>query len=101
MANGALDVNNTSKDAHDTLYFSVLRIQMLLIILQMNEIETIGLVYDKTLDCCELTERLSSFMEMLPDRSILNKLNSNDLPNIDSKTIKDVLIKQLFYSVTE
>lgn len=101
LANGALDVNNTSKDAQDTLYFSVLRIQMLLIILQMNEIETIGLVYDKTLDCCELTEQLGRFMEMLPDRNILNELNSNDLPNIDLKTIKDILIKQLFYSTTE
>lgn len=101
LANGSLDVNNANKDAQDTLYFSVLRIQMLLIILQMNEIETIGLVYDKTLDCCELTERLGDFMVMLPDRSILNKLNSNDLPNIDLKTIKDVLIKQLFYNNIE
>ena len=97
LSEGVVNISNIKKEADDTLYFSVLRIQMLLIILEMNELDSIKIAYDKTYDSCLLTEQLEQFILNLPDKTILEKLDDELLPKISKKQITRSLIKQLNY----
>ena len=97
LSEGVVNINNIKKEAGDTLYFSVLRIQMLLIVLEMNKLDGIKIAYDKTYDSCILTEQLEQFILSLPDKTILDKLDDDLLPKISKKQIVSSLIKQLNY----
>lgn len=97
LSEGVVNISDIKKEAVDTLYFSVLRIQMLLIILEMNELDSIKIAYDKTYDSCLLIEQLEQFIMNLPDKFILEKLDDQLLPKISKKKIIRSLIKQLNY----
>lgn len=90
-------LNSTQKEAEDTLYFSVLRVQVLLIILQMNEADGIKITLSGVKDCSIITERLEIFIESLPDENILKTINNSMLQNISKEDILSYITKKLYY----
>lgn len=97
LSDGIYKLKNIKKEAEDTLYFSVLRVQVLLIILQMNEAQEIKITLSGVKDCSIITERLEEFIELLPDEESLRTINSGMFQNISSQDLLSYIIKKLYY----
>lgn len=94
---GIKGINNIKKEAQDTLYFSVLRVQVLLIILQMNETQGIKTTRKGIKDCSFITERLELFIQSLPDESSLSVVEDSILKNISRDNIISYITKKLYF----
>lgn len=92
---GIKELNSITKEAHDTLYYSVLRVQVLLIILQMNSSELIKLSYNEVKDCSPITERLEHFIKSLPSDKSMSVIDDSILPNLDKETLISYILKSL------
>lgn len=97
LSEGIHKLNCTKKEAEDTLYFSVLRVQVLIIILQMNEVQEIKITMSGVKDCSLITEQLELFIESLPDEDTLKTLNSSMLQNISNEDMLSYITKKLYY----
>lgn len=97
LSEGIHKLNCTRKEAEDTLYFSVLRVQVLIIILQMNEVQEIKITMSGVKDCSLITEQLELFIESLPDEDTLKTLNSSMLQNISNEDMLSYITKKLYY----
>lgn len=97
LSDGIHKLNNIKKEAEDTLYFSVLRVQVLLIILQMNEAQEIKMTLSGVKDCSVITERLEAFIELLPDEESLKIINSSVFQDINNHDLLSYIVKKLYY----
>ncbi len=97
LSQGIHNLNNTKKEAEDTLYFSVLRVQVLLTILQMNKAGEIKITLNEVKDCSFIAERLETFIESLPDENTLKMFNSSMIEKISNEDILSYIIKKLYY----
>ncbi len=90
-------LNNIKKEAEDTLYFSVLRVQVLLIILQMNETQEIKITLSGVKDCSVITERLEAFIESLPNEESFRIISSSVFQDINNHDLLLYIVKKLYY----
>lgn len=96
LSEGIHKLNSTRKEAEDTLYYSVLRVQVLLIILQMNEAQEIKITLSGVKDCSLITKRLKAFIESLPDEDTLKKVNSSMLHNLNNERLIDSFVNAVY-----
>lgn len=94
---GIKDINLTNKEAKDTLYFSVLRVQLLLIILQISDTMEIKIPRSGIKDCGFITERLKTFIQSLPSENSMRTIDDNILKSIKKTDIISYITKKLYY----
>ena len=97
LSEGIHNLNNIKKEAEDTLYFSVLRVQVLLIILQMNEAAEIKITLNAVKDCSSITEQLEKFIESLPDENTLKIFNDSIFGKLSKDDMLSYITKKLYY----
>lgn len=96
MRDGVFHMKDTLREATSTMYFSVLRVQFLLLTLEMNELDDIERAFAQIHDRSRLTERLFTFIELLPDEEAMGVLTDVDLPDIDQKSLVNSLLRQFY-----
>ena len=96
MRDGVFHMKDTLREATSTMYFSVLRVHLLLLTLGMNELDDIEQAFVQIHDRSCLTERLSTFIELLPDKEAMGVLTYADLPDIDQKALVNSLLRQFY-----
>lgn len=96
MRDGVFHMKDTLREATPTMYFSVLRVQLLLLTLEMNELNNIERAFVQIHDRSRLTERLSAFIKLLPDKETMGVLTDADLPDIDRKSLVSSLLRQFY-----
>ncbi len=97
LSQGVYYINNARKEAQDTLYFSLLRVQMMIIILVMNDIAELKIAFDQTYECCMLTRNLEHFIDELPPPEVLKKIDDSLLPKMDRTKVMSSVIGSLRY----
>lgn len=88
---------NVLRDAKATLFYSVQRVMMLLLTLGMNQMEDMERAFRETHDRDQLTDRLSAFIQELPDEQAMNRVSEADLPNIDRERLEKALMQEFYY----
>lgn len=96
MRDGVFHMKDTLREATSAMYFSVLRVQFLLLTLEMNELDDIERAFAQIHDRSHLTERLSTFIEFLPDEKAMGVLTDANLPKIDPKTLVNSLLRRFY-----
>lgn len=91
------DLKNLMKEASPTLYFSVLRTQMLLFTLQMNRSEDIRYAFEEINDRDRLMEELELFIRELPDKDIMEIFDGMKLPDTNEDVLSKALMHLLYY----
>lgn len=97
MANGIEHISDIKKEAQDTLFFSVFRLQILFMILQANKIDASTSIYEKTQNNWEIIDALEQFIQNLPKGDSLKILTPDMLPNIGKEKLEHSLVSQLYY----
>ncbi|MDO5400819.1 MAG: hypothetical protein Q4F17_07560 [Eubacteriales bacterium] len=97
FSNGAEHLRDTTKEALPTMYYSVLRVQLLLLTLEINDMEEVERAVAAVHQRSRLTDRLSTFIESLPDGEAMRKVSDSDLPEISKERLTKALIQAFHY----
>ena len=97
LHDGVEQAKNVLRDAKDTLFYSIQRVMMLLLILGMNQMEDMERAFRETHDRDQLTDRLAAFIQELPDEDAMNRVSEADLPNIDRERLEKALMQEFYY----
>ncbi len=96
LRDGIEFIKDGSRTAKHSMYFSVLRTQILLCTVEVSQLDT-ATALDGVHKRSIITDRLMRFIEKLPDKEDFAVISYNDLPKIENNKIIDTLIKQLYY----
>lgn len=97
LTNGVEGIKDTRQIAQPTMYYSVLRVELLLITLEMNELDSIEKAFIEIHDRSSLSERLSDFLQMLPGNEAMKLASEVHLPDMDERSLMDILMKHFYY----
>lgn len=97
MREGVAYAKNLFREANPTMFYSVLRTQMLLLTLEMNHMEDIERAFAQIHNRSYLTDRLNVFIQKLPDEEAMKSVSEYDLPNIDKDLLVRELLKEFYY----
>ena len=97
LHDGVEQAKNVLRDAKATLFYSIQRVMMLLLILGMNQMEDMERAFRETHDRDQLTDRLSAFIQELPGEDAMNRVSEADLPNIDRERLEKALMQEFYY----
>ena len=97
LHDGVEQAKNVLRDAKATLFYSIQRVMMLLLILGMNQMEDIERAFRETHDRDQLTDRLSAFIQELPGEDAMKRVSEADLPNIDRERLEKALMQEFYY----
>lgn len=89
---------NIIHDVSRTMYFSVLRMEFLLIILQYNGHEHIEECFFEIQERSILTRYWTELIRKIPSEESFSVLSEEDLPNLDREQLVSVLIKTFYYA---
>lgn len=98
LEDGIAHLKDAERRPQATMYFSVLRTQLLLITLEMNESDSIAAAFAEIYDRSSLTERLGEFVKSLPDREKIKYLAKSEFLEMDRATLTDTLLRQFYYA---
>lgn len=98
LEDGIAHLKDVGRTPRAAMYFSVLRTQLLLITLEMNESDSIAAAFAEIYDRSSLTERLVEFVKVLPDREKIKYLVKNEFLEMDRATLADTLLRQFYYA---
>ena len=79
------------------MFYSVQRVMMLLLTLEMNQLKDIERAFAEIHDRSQLTDRLETFIQSLPDEEAVDRVSEADLPNIDRGKLEKALIQEFYY----
>lgn len=96
LCNGIKYIKNAKRVANRTLYFSLIRTELLLCTIEISNLDTASAL-EGIHRRIVITDRLKEFISCLPDKK-LNGLSDDSLPSIPMRQIIDSMIKQLYYS---
>ena len=97
MNDGLRNAKNVYREAKDTMFYSVQRVMMLLLTLEMNQLKDIERAFGEIHDRSQLTDRLGTFIQGLPDGDALDRVSEADLPNIDRDRLEKALMQEFYY----
>lgn len=97
LHDGVERVKDVLRDITVTLFYSGQRVIMLLLALGMNHNGEMEKAYVDTHDRDQLTDRLTSFIQELPDVDVMNRVSEADLPNIDRERLEKALMQEFYY----
>lgn len=98
LEDGIAHLKDAERRPQAAMYFSVLRTQLLLITLEMNESDSIAAAFAEIYDRSSLTERLGEFVKSLPDREKIKYLAKSEFLEMDRATLTDTLLRQFYYA---
>ncbi|RKI41397.1 hypothetical protein D7V86_07300 [bacterium D16-51] len=84
-------------DASRSMYFSVLRMEILLLTLQINKLSNIEEGFREIQSRSMLTKYWSHLIKKIPLEESFSLVSEDDLPKLDKKKIKDILINNFYY----
>ena len=70
---------------------------MLLLTLEMNQLKDIERAFGEIHDRSQLTDRLGTFIQGLPDEEAVDRVSEADLPNIDRDRLEKALMQEFYY----
>lgn len=92
---------NANHSISRTMYFSVLRMQILLLAIQFNKLEKIEEGFRKVQEQFNLMEYWIAIIKDIPSGESFDGVGEKDLPNIDRKQLIDSLINCFYYAHIE
>lgn len=93
-------IENLTKEnvlAKNTMFFALLREQLFLLTLQINNLNSINNAFEEIHNNNFLTDRLGFFIKNLPNGKSMRTIDNSFLPKISEESIRSVLINQLYY----
>ena len=93
---GILHVGDKNKEAQNVLFFSVLRMQILLVVLQTNDLEEAFIAYDEIYSASDIFAHLPAFIEQMADPAAMELINESYLPDIDNKYTISYILRNLY-----
>lgn len=93
---GILHVSDKNKEAQNVLFFSVLRMQILLIVLQENDLEEAFIAYDEIYSASDIFTHLPAFIEQMADPVAMALINESYLPDIHKKHTISYILRNLY-----
>ena len=97
LNDGLRNAKNVFREAKDTMFYSVQRVMMLLLTLEMNQLKDIERAFGEIHDRSQLTDRLGTFIQGLPDEEAVDRVSEADLPNIDRDRLENALMQEFYY----
>lgn len=97
LCEGIEFANNTFREANVTMFYSVLRVQMLLLTLEMNQMKDIERAFTEIHDRSQLTDRLRAFIQGLPDAEAMKSISEDNLPDMDRSLLTKALLQEFYY----
>ena len=98
VSDGRFFFEDIVHDVSRTMYFSVLRMEFLLIILQYNGHEHIEECFFEIQERSILTRYWTELIRKIPSEESFSLLSEEDLPNLDREQLVSVLIKTFYYT---
>lgn len=97
LCEGIEFANNTFREANATMFYSVLRVQILLLTLEMNRMKDIEQAFAEIHDRSQLTDRLRLFIQGLPNVEAMKSITEDNLPDIDRSLLVRALLQEFYY----
>ena len=94
---GLRNAKDVFREAKETMFYSVQRVMMLLLTLEMNQLKDIEQAFAEIHDRSQLTDRLGDFIQGLPDEEAVDRVSEADLPNIDRDRLEKALMQEFYY----
>lgn len=79
------------------MFYSVQRVMMLLLTLEMNHLKDIERAFAEIHDRSQITARLGTFIQGFPDEEAVDRVSVADLPNIDRNRLEKALMQEFYY----
>lgn len=98
MADQKFFFGDATHNASKSMYFSVLRIEILLLTIQYNRISNIEQAFKEIGNRSALSRQWAKLVEKIPSEESFSLVFEKDLPNTDSKKLIDTLIATFYYA---
>ncbi len=90
-------VREESNIANESMFYSVMRTHLLLIVVEVNGLNS-GLALHSVHDRSIITDNLMNFIKSLPNKDTFETISEKYFPQgLTTKEIKNIIIKQLYY----
>ena len=94
LEDGMEHIKAAEREAHSVMYFSVLRVQLLLITLEINQLDKINIVFSEIHDRSNLTDRLKTFVQSISDEKCI----VNNFVDTDKDALRNILFEKFYYA---
>ena len=97
VATDRLFFDDEKHEVSHSMYFSVLRMEIMLLTIQINKISNVEKSFREIQEQYRLTEYWPDLVKKIPSAEAMALISEKNLPNIDRKKIVDVLINNFYY----
>lgn len=97
VATDRLFFDDEKHEVSHSMYFSVLRMEIMLLTIQINKISNVEKSFREIQEQYRLSEYWPDLVKKIPSAEVMALISEKNLPNIDRKKIVDVLINNFYY----
>ena len=95
--NGKFYFDDSEHNASRAMYFSVLRMEIILLTIRINNLNEIEQEFRKVQEQYLLTDCWMNLLKKIPSENVFSSLSDADLPNMDRKKLINILIDIFYY----